>query len=317
VPRCGPGPFSMANADTVTDVLTHAGYEDIRLARQDLPYKIGDDLEHAVAFNMALGPAAEVLRLWGRARGRRQAEDRRRPTRCARGLRRRRRRRRRPIIDLGRDRASAAVAQPAPTSWFAGSPRQQRTRGAPSGGEWTVPIARIDHGRLPHSHEDAEVGRVACRTAGARPDRASPGAGADARIPAKRKMTNSESQPTVYGRWPLGLPTASGIAAQTPPFRRVPGLRTDKAFDTVLLGRVAPGTVGVAPSWLRFDPRSRRQTFVIQPGSGRNNKRVGSPTRPPPPVPRSPASASCPWGPWAARRWSRSPAGTCRRRPGL
>ena len=65
VPRCGPGPFSMANADTVTDVLDHAGYEDIRLARQDLPYKIGNDLEHAVAFNMALGPAAEVLRMWG------------------------------------------------------------------------------------------------------------------------------------------------------------------------------------------------------------------------------------------------------------
>jgi ubiquinone/menaquinone biosynthesis C-methylase UbiE len=65
VPRCGPGPFSMANADTVSDVLKHAGYEDIRLARQDLPYKIGSDLEHAVAFNMALGPAAEVLRMWG------------------------------------------------------------------------------------------------------------------------------------------------------------------------------------------------------------------------------------------------------------
>lgn len=64
-PRCGPGPFSMANADTVSDVLKHAGYEDIRLARQDLPYKIGNDLEHAVAFNMALGPAAEVLRMWG------------------------------------------------------------------------------------------------------------------------------------------------------------------------------------------------------------------------------------------------------------
>jgi hypothetical protein len=55
----------MANADTVTDVLTHAGYADIRLARQDLPYRIGDDLDHAVAFNMALGPAAEVLRGWG------------------------------------------------------------------------------------------------------------------------------------------------------------------------------------------------------------------------------------------------------------
>ena len=65
VPRCGPGPFSMANADTVSDLLKHAGYEDIRLARQDLPYKIGNDLDHAVAFNMALGPAAEVLRMWG------------------------------------------------------------------------------------------------------------------------------------------------------------------------------------------------------------------------------------------------------------
>jgi ubiquinone/menaquinone biosynthesis C-methylase UbiE len=65
VPRCGPGPFSMANADTVTDVLKHARYEDIRLARQDLAYKIGNDLEHAVAFNLALGPAAEVLRMWG------------------------------------------------------------------------------------------------------------------------------------------------------------------------------------------------------------------------------------------------------------
>ncbi|MDQ2675790.1 MAG: class I SAM-dependent methyltransferase [Actinomycetota bacterium] len=64
-PRCGPGPFSMANADTVTDVLVHAGFGDIRLVRQDLPYKIGNDLDQAVAFNTAIGPAAEVLRMWG------------------------------------------------------------------------------------------------------------------------------------------------------------------------------------------------------------------------------------------------------------
>jgi len=64
-PRCGPGPFSMANADTVTDVLRAAGYENIRLGRVDLPYKVGDDLEQAVAMNLAIGPAAEVLRLWG------------------------------------------------------------------------------------------------------------------------------------------------------------------------------------------------------------------------------------------------------------
>jgi SAM-dependent methyltransferase len=65
VPRCGPGPFSMANADTVSDVLKHAGFEDVALIRQDLPYKIGNDLDHAVSFNMAIGPAAEVLRMWG------------------------------------------------------------------------------------------------------------------------------------------------------------------------------------------------------------------------------------------------------------
>ena len=64
-PTCGPGPFSMANADTVTEQLTIAGFEQISLQRCDLPIKIGGDLDHAVEFNMALGPAGEVLRLWG------------------------------------------------------------------------------------------------------------------------------------------------------------------------------------------------------------------------------------------------------------
>jgi SAM-dependent methyltransferase len=63
-PTCGPGPFSMANADTVSEQLSIAGFEDISLRRCDLPLKIGDDLDHAVEFNMALGPAGEVLRLW-------------------------------------------------------------------------------------------------------------------------------------------------------------------------------------------------------------------------------------------------------------
>jgi SAM-dependent methyltransferase len=64
-PTCGPGPFSMANADTVTEQLKIAGFEEIALRRSDLPLKIGDDLDQAVEFNMALGPAGEVLRLWG------------------------------------------------------------------------------------------------------------------------------------------------------------------------------------------------------------------------------------------------------------
>lgn len=63
-PTCGPGPFSMANADTVSEQLKIAGFERISLRRSDLPLKIGRDLDHAVEFNMALGPAGEVLRLW-------------------------------------------------------------------------------------------------------------------------------------------------------------------------------------------------------------------------------------------------------------
>ncbi len=63
-PTCGPGPFSMANADTVSEQLKIAGFEDIALRRCDLPLKIGHDLDHAVEFNMSLGPAGEVLRLW-------------------------------------------------------------------------------------------------------------------------------------------------------------------------------------------------------------------------------------------------------------
>jgi SAM-dependent methyltransferase len=63
-PTCGPGPFSMANADTVSEQLKIAGFEQIELRRCDLPLKIGNDLDHAVEFNMALGPAGEVLRLW-------------------------------------------------------------------------------------------------------------------------------------------------------------------------------------------------------------------------------------------------------------
>jgi SAM-dependent methyltransferase len=64
-PTCGPGPFSMENADTVSQQLLIAGFEEPSLTRCDLPIKIGDDLDHAVRFNMALGPAAELIRLAG------------------------------------------------------------------------------------------------------------------------------------------------------------------------------------------------------------------------------------------------------------
>ena len=65
-PTCGPGPFSMANPDTVSAQLQIAGFEQPSFTRCDLPLKIGDDLDRAVAFNMALGPAAELIRLNGK-----------------------------------------------------------------------------------------------------------------------------------------------------------------------------------------------------------------------------------------------------------
>ena len=64
-PRCGPARSRWRTRTRSATCSSHAGFEDIRLARQDLPYKIGNDLDHAVEFNMALGPAAEVLRMWG------------------------------------------------------------------------------------------------------------------------------------------------------------------------------------------------------------------------------------------------------------
>jgi SAM-dependent methyltransferase len=61
--RCGPGPFSMADADTVSEQLQIAGFERPTFTRCDLPIKIGNDLDHAVEFTTAIGPAAELLRI--------------------------------------------------------------------------------------------------------------------------------------------------------------------------------------------------------------------------------------------------------------
>ena len=64
-PTCGPGPFSMSNADTVSDILISAGFEAVTLHRRDLPIMIGRDIDEAVEFVMSLGPAGEILRLAG------------------------------------------------------------------------------------------------------------------------------------------------------------------------------------------------------------------------------------------------------------
>lgn len=64
-PTCGPGPFSMGNADTTSGILLSAGFEEITLRRSDLPIVIGANVEEAAELAMSLGPAGEILRLAG------------------------------------------------------------------------------------------------------------------------------------------------------------------------------------------------------------------------------------------------------------
>ena len=61
---CGPGPFSMANADTTTAVVLGAGFEDVALTRCDRRWSLGD-MDQAVALALGLGPAGEAMRLAG------------------------------------------------------------------------------------------------------------------------------------------------------------------------------------------------------------------------------------------------------------
>ena len=64
-PTCGPGPFSMANADTVSDILIHSGFTDISLTRCDLDIMGGTDVDEALEIVTSIGPAGEILRLLG------------------------------------------------------------------------------------------------------------------------------------------------------------------------------------------------------------------------------------------------------------
>jgi ubiquinone/menaquinone biosynthesis C-methylase UbiE len=64
-PTCGPGPFSMADADTTSEILRYAGFEDIAFHRSDIPIMVGRDVDEAMELVMALGPAGETLRLAG------------------------------------------------------------------------------------------------------------------------------------------------------------------------------------------------------------------------------------------------------------
>lgn len=59
---CGPGPFSMADQDMVTKQLQIAGYGDIAFERIDVPMMVGRNLDDAIDFQLALGPAGEIYR---------------------------------------------------------------------------------------------------------------------------------------------------------------------------------------------------------------------------------------------------------------
>ena len=64
-PTCGPGPFSMANADTTSGILKSAGFDEISLRRCDLPIVCGRNVDEAIDLAVSLGPAGEILRLAG------------------------------------------------------------------------------------------------------------------------------------------------------------------------------------------------------------------------------------------------------------
>ncbi|MGI9514650.1 MAG: methyltransferase domain-containing protein [Anderseniella sp.] len=59
---CGPGPFSMANEEMVRGMMKAAGYEEIEFRRVDAQVVVGNDVQDAIDFQLALGPAGEVFR---------------------------------------------------------------------------------------------------------------------------------------------------------------------------------------------------------------------------------------------------------------
>jgi len=63
--HCGPGPFSMSGPDMVSSMLVSVGFENVTFERFDADICIGRDVDEAIRFAMALGPAGEIIRLAG------------------------------------------------------------------------------------------------------------------------------------------------------------------------------------------------------------------------------------------------------------
>lgn len=62
---CGPGPFSMADPDTLRAMLGSAGLDDVELHLFDVEVPVGADAREAIDFQLALGPAGERMRVAG------------------------------------------------------------------------------------------------------------------------------------------------------------------------------------------------------------------------------------------------------------
>lgn len=60
--NCGPGPFSMASERVTRAQMKAAGFTDIEFQRIDARVSVGRDIEDAVSFQLAIGPAGETYR---------------------------------------------------------------------------------------------------------------------------------------------------------------------------------------------------------------------------------------------------------------
>ena len=61
-PHTRPGPFSMSDPDVVTGILASAGYTDVSFERTTETVRVGPSLEEALAFQLSIGPAGEIIR---------------------------------------------------------------------------------------------------------------------------------------------------------------------------------------------------------------------------------------------------------------
>lgn len=64
---CGPGPFSLAEPELVRELLSHAGFHHVTFVTSDAATLVGTTLDEAIEFQLALGPAGEIVREAGPA----------------------------------------------------------------------------------------------------------------------------------------------------------------------------------------------------------------------------------------------------------